>query len=374
MLRMRIVRKSAVHVAGGSTLALLAAGDLGCSAPVSSHTAELGESVSQAALDQGYLDFNYQAGTALGLGFVPYSSPDEFVHTDEQLDIRVSAYTLWSRLHPTLPFPSEVNRAAALRAHFRVIFQLRGVTVDELELDLGSFSGSDVWALSATTPSFIVPSAEVDEIAFEVTLSDADDASAVQHLAADAFPSVPVFGGQGPLRHLLFDTSGTSARQRVVERGSLFRNQLFALSYTDWRANSLFDSFNLDRRIGKALNYGRFGTAIIDIYGELVYEVYAGVARDGAGFTEQKLAATKQSRVLPFGQGRTAYEGNVYAHGNAVNLYFHVKAYLVADYSKYNGVTEQWYVDGQRISLGEKWDNEGGRVGDNYDFALADAP
>jgi len=375
MLKMRVIRKGVAQVAGGTSLVLLGTGHLGCASPIEQEPAISGELKSQAALDVGYLDFNYQAGTPLNLGFVPYSSPDEFVHTGEQLDIRIAASTLWYRVHPTEPFPTDVARVQALRAEYRVIFQKSGATVRELRLTSGAWTGPDVWSLAAATPTFVVPSSGVDEIAFEVTLFDGAQEGSTVNYAADDFPSVPVFGGELPLKHLLFDNLGSSLRNRIVERGNLFRDNTFVLSYTDWRANTVVDSLSIDRQIGTAIGFGRFGQYEMPIYGDLAYEISYGAGHDGAfGGAEQRLAANGNSRVLPYGQGRTAYEGNVYAYGNTLNLYFHIKAYLVADYSKYTNVTSRRYVDGERVFLRERWDNLDGEPNRNYDFSLENAP
>jgi hypothetical protein len=361
-------------MAGGATLVLLGAADTGCAAPIDHEPAITGEGTSQAVLDIGYLDFNYQAATPLNLGFVPYSSPDEFVHTGEQLDIRVSASTLWYRVNPTEPFPTDIERVSALHADFRIIFQKAGVTVRELRLASGAWTGTDAWSLAASTLAFVVPSSGVDEIAFEVTLADGVEGGRTVNFAADDFPSVPVFGGELPLKHLLFDNLGASLQSRIVERGNLFRNSVFALSYSDWRANTIVDSLSIDRQIGTAIGFGRFGQYEMPIFGDIAYEIFYGAGHDGAFGTEQRLVANTNSRVLPYGQGRTAYEGNVYAYGNTVNLYFHIKAYLVADYSKYTNVTSRRYVDGERVFLRERWDNLDGQPNRNYDFSLDDAP
>jgi hypothetical protein len=183
-----------------------------------------------------------------------------------------------------------------------------------------------------------------------------------------------VFGGELPLKHLLFDNLGATLRNRIIERGDLFRNNTLALSYSDWRANTLVDSFNIDRQIGTAIGFGRFGQYEMPIYGDIAYEISYGAGHDGAFSGETPLVANTNSRVLPYGQGRTAYEGNVYAYGNTLNLYFHVKAYLVADYTKYTNVTSKKYVDGQRLFLRERWDNLNGQPNNNYDFPLTDAP
>ena len=374
MLKMKVIRKGVAQVAGGTSLVLLGTAHLGCASPIEHEPVITGEGTSQASLDVGYLDFNYQAGTLLNLGFVPYSTPDEFVHTGEQLDIRLAASTLWYRVHPTAPFPTEVERVRALHAEFRIIFQKSGVTVQEIRLSSGAWTGPDVWSLSASTPVFFVPTTGVDEIAFEVTLVDAAEDGATVHYAADDFPSVQVFGGELPQKHLLFDNLGSSLRSRIIERGNLFRNNVLALSYTDWRANTIVDSFSIDRQIGTAIGYGRFGQFEMPIYGDIAYEIFYGAGHDGAFAAEQRLAANGNSRVLPYGQGRTAYEGNVYAYGDTLNLYFHIKAYLIADYSKYTNVTSRRYVDGERVFLRERWDNRDGQPHKNYDFPLENAP
>jgi hypothetical protein len=376
MLKMKVLRRGAVHVAGGSTLVLFGTANLGCSAPVQEGATASRDEAQRAAIDEGYLDFNYQPGTPLNLGFVPYSAADEFIHTGEQLDVRVAVFTLWYRLYPNEPFPTEVQRAESLRADFRIIFQKDGVTVSELRLASGAWTGSDVWSLNASTPTFLVPTTGVDEIAFEVTISDTANEGHTVNFAADDFPSVQVFGGELPQKHLLFDNVGVSLRNRIIERGDLVRNNPFALSYSDWRANTLIDSASVDREIGRATGYGRFGPYEMPIYGEIVYEISYGLARDGNFAAELPLVANTNSRVLPYGQGRTAYEANVYAYGNVVSLYFHVKPYLYADYSKYSNVTQKRYSDYQRIFLAdrERWDNLDGQAYRNYDFNLADAP
>jgi hypothetical protein len=375
MLKMKVLRRGAVHVAGGSSLVLLGTADLGCSAPVESGATASREEAHRAAVDEGYLDFNYQPGTPLNLGFVPYSS-DEFIHVGEQLDIRVAIFTLWYRLYPNEPFPTETQRAQSLRADFRIIFQKDHVTVRELRLASGAWAGADVWSLTASTPAFLVPTSGVDEIAFEVTISDSANEGHTVSFAADDFPSVQVFGGELPQKHLLFDNLGVSLRNRIIERGDLFRNSTFALSYSDWRANTLIDGSSVDREIGRAIGFGRFGQYEMPIYGEIVYEISYGIARDGNFAAEQALVANTNSRVLPYGQGRTAYEANVYAYGDVVSLYFHVKPYLYADYSKYTNVTHKRYGDYQRVFLAdrERWDNLDGQPYRNYDFDLADAP
>jgi hypothetical protein len=371
---MKLIRRGALHVASGSTLALMGATDLACSSAPPGDFAVTEGQATPAVVDQGYLEFTYQGSSPLGLGFVPFSSPDEFVHVGEALDVRLSAYTLWFRLYPGENFPTDIARASALRADFRVIFQKSGATVGELRTTTGAWTGSDAWSLVTTTPSFTVPSNDVDEIAFEVTITDSAEGGRTVNYAADDFPSVPVFGGELPLRHVLFDTDGSTLRQRIIERTDLFRDAYFTISYSDWRANTIFDSAAIDRRIGKGIACGRFGQSECEIFGDIAYEVFAGVGHDQAGWYEQKLLATPNARVVPYGQGRVAYEGNARAYGNSVNVYFHIRAYLVADYSKYTRVTEQWYADGQRLSLGERWDNLNGQAGKNYDFALTDAP
>ncbi|MFT3768786.1 MAG: hypothetical protein QM820_25345 [Minicystis sp.] len=71
------------------------------------------------------------------------------------------------------------------------------------------------------------------------------------------------------------------------------------------------------------------------------------------------------------GAGRTDYEGTqaIPKTAASMQLYGHVKAYLVADYSKYQNVTEKWYGDNEHVLIKEAYDNPSGAFS-NYTFQL----
>ena len=57
--------------------------------------------------------------------------------------------------------------------------------------------------------------------------------------------------------------------------------------------------------------------------------------------------------ALPAAEGRTDHEADLLAPAGAheLQMYAHVKAYLVADYAPYGDVTQKWYQDGERVLL-----------------------
>jgi len=106
-------------------------------------------------------------------------------------------------------------------------------------------------------------------------------------------------------------------------------------------------------------------------YGELVHEITCASAVDGVWTGEQPLTANAKSRLMP-SNGRVAYEGSVTvpSDGKKLEIYFHVRTFLVVDYAKWSTVGWRKYQQGERILVREKWDNENGASGDNYDFAI----
>jgi hypothetical protein len=172
-----------------------------------------------------------------------------------------------------------------------------------------------------------------------------------------------------PNKTALFDTSGSTLRQRILEGGKPVAGANLAIAYTDWRAATLSDSSSIDRTIGDATSFGRFGAFKMPIAGELEYEISYSVAVDGVWQAEQALAANGKSRLMP-AYGRVAYEGvfAMPAGAKKLEVYFHVKTFLVVDYGKFSNVGWRKYEQGQRLLVREKWDNENGAYADNYDF------
>ena len=103
--------------------------------------------------------------------------------------------------------------------------------------------------------------------------------------------------------------------------------------------------------------------------------MWVGVAYDVAGFTaEAQLGQTTSPAWLPrtgIGAPRYDFETRLAlpASNASLALYFHAKAFVVADYSGHAHVVEKRYADGARTLVREAYDNPGA-AGSNYTFSL----
>jgi hypothetical protein len=260
-------------------------------------------------------------------------------------------------------------RLKQLSAKVKVVFvKDGGATTSTTVTTNGSFDGSQAYDLSALTTQFTV-NKKATGIRFELAISDAADTTKKATVAANELTEIPVIGGSLPNKTALFDTSGSTFRQRILEGGKPVAGANLAIAYTDWRAATLVDSSSIDRTIGDATSYGRFGSFKMPISGELAHEVTYSVAIDGVWQAEQALTANAKSRLMP-AYGRVAYEGLFAMPSGAQKLevFFHVKTFLVVDYDNFSNVGWRKYEQGQRLLVREKWDNENGAYADNYDF------
>src|SRR5207249_3110872 len=134
-------------------------------------------------------------------------------------------------------------------------------------------------------------------------------------------------------KHIVFDNDFSTLRNRTIEGGNPIATSQLGITYTDWRADTVVDKSSIDTQIGTTISFGRFGTIEMPIYGDIKYEVSFGQAFDDYWQAEAPLAATTTSRVLRL-QGRTAFETSFFVpqYPHKIDMYFHVKAYLVVDY------------------------------------------
>lgn len=361
------VRRVEAGVAAASTLLVAAsAGTLGCAAE------------TQEAEEYGLNDFGVNPGSAeleLQLG-VPgqmnvalmNSTTDEFVRVGESLKLTMPAWLLWETLYPTEPVPDDA-RLKQLKATVKVSFIDKTKTLSSKSVSISTWSGSQ-YGLKALTTQFKIPT-KTDTLKLSLTIKDAANTSASVTLTQAQMGTVAVFGGDLPNKTLLFDNNNGTLRERVIDGDTLLKGSVASLGYSDWRADQIVDKTNLNLQIGQATFSGRFGPYTAPIYGTLSYEVSYGVSFDG-GVTfaaEKALAASTASRTL--GPGRTAYEGSekLPAGATQMMMYAHVKAYLHADYSKYQNVTEKWYADNADVMIKEGYDNPSGAFS-NYVFAI----
>jgi hypothetical protein len=367
MIRVRVTRTGIVGATGLFALSGLA----GCAAEPSEDAQSSSEGESGLTVQNpgtGVFELTWSYGTPTGYSFTAKNSTDEYVRAGEAMTFTVPAWFMWQCLHPSDPMPSDPVRLKKLSAKVKaVLVKANGSTTTKTVATTG-WQGTQTWDIAATTPSFTIVKG-MTAVRFEMTIADADDPTKTASLAQSDFLEVAVIGGTLPDKTLLFDSDYGKLRQRVLEGGNPVAGATLALGYTDWRAAAVIDQSRIDRQIGTATSYGRFGAIEIPVYGELELEITASCGIDGA-WQDLALAANAKSRLLPAG-GRVDYEASlpVPKTAKALELSFHVKAYLVVDYSKQPNMKWQKYSQGQRILVADKWDNEHGAAFDNYDFA-----
>jgi hypothetical protein len=382
MINVRVVRGPVAGVGaavgGASSLVLLNAA--ACAVPQTASSVEgavdINGATSSALTAQeqagtGTLSFQYGYGPNGGTFlFNATNSTDEFVRVGETMTAALPAWFLWSEIHANDAAP-DVARAKQLTARLNVLFQSQGQTIGSCAVSIQSWAGDDFYVLTGTTTPFTIP-AHTDALGFEIDIGDAADATKTAHFTSAAFAPIAVFGGELPKKHAIFDNDYSTLRQRVVEGGNVLRGADVVITYTDWRANTVVDSYSLDRNIGNAQGYSRFGSFEMPINGDLAYEVSFGwFADDGGGWRgESLLPSTTVSRLL--GAGRTAFETTIFAAESAtkLDLYFHVKVFLVVDYTRFGNVTWRRYNQGDRILLRDRWDNYLGQPYSNYELPL----
>ena len=365
------VRHVRTGVATASSVVLVGNAGVGCALDPNEHVDSTASSATTVDPGTGVFDLQrtYAGPTGPTFLFNTTGSTDEFVRVGEKVALTAPAWLLVQLVGITGETP-DVPTVEGYRVTSHVEFRHAGAVVQRKDVRVTSFTGQDLYSLVAHSQSFVVP-ARTDAIAFGITVVDpAHNGKTVEVTAAEV-TEVAVFGGEGKRKHLVFDNLYATLRQRVIEGGNPIDGGDAVVTYTDWRADTLVDKGSIDREIGTATGYSRFGSYDMPIYGDVVYEVSYGVAFDDAWSGERSVAATTTSRVLALA-GRSAYEADVTIPASArkMDLYFHVKALLVVDYSRWGNVTSRRYAQGDRILVRERWDNLDGQAGQNYEFPV----
>lgn len=364
--------KSRAAAASGLLVAVPAAA-VGCAPGESTNPDQ--ESVSEADLElsagSATLGLNYQFGQPYEfLLNVEQSATDEFLRNGESLRVQIPAWLLWQELYPQTPVPNDAMRLKEMTGTVQIVFYDKILAAGTISLPLTQISGADPYDIEIATNSFIVPS-KIDSLGFTINIKDKLIANASAVIASNTISPTYVFGGELPQKTLLFDSAQGVFKQRILEGANMVAGSKSLLSYSDWRADTLVDKSTIDRQIGIAQTASRFGWTQIPIYGPIVHEVSYGVYfNDSIGFRpEAPLPSTAASKLLP--PGRTAFETwlQIPSKATKMSLYFHVKSYLIADYSGYTNVVQKWYADNQQILVRDKYDNPFGPF-TNYDFAL----
>ena len=325
------------------------------------------------------------------------SGTDEFVRPGQSLRVRVTQYYLWRYLHPD-DYWGEDSRLDQLSVSVKVEHLFHGAPVGAPSVvAMTGFETPQPYGSKEAVLAPFTVQAGADSLRLTLVITDAAAPTARVEVGYPVLPPVAIFGGDGANKTLLFDSTGNqpgaTLRNRVLDGGNIVAGNVMSLGYTHFRADQIANVQGIafaETVIGKQRNYGRGGPVIIDIVGKVVHEITAGVQfDDGAGWRpETAMVANARSReraeVFPapaspswggvFGL-QTTYElaTRVPEAATRASLYFHVKTYLVADYSGAYDVTARNYKDGQRILLRETFDNPGG-AGTNYELPVDPAP
>jgi hypothetical protein len=369
MIKVRVVRGMRTALPFASGLVALSGAVTACATPASEDVGADDSTLTVVDPGTGVFELGWAYGTPTGYAFTAKGSRDEYVRALQKMTFSIPAWFLWSQLHPSHSTP-DAERLKELSAKVTITFYRDGGSYRETTVTTNGWEGGDhVYGVRATTSQFVVDR-RAQSMRFSIEITDHGTSPPMTKVLDDgSFFEQPVIGGTLPQKTLLFDTVGSSLRSRVLEGGQPVQDADLSIAYTDWRAATLVDASMIDRQIGTATSYGRFGAFELPIYGDLEYEVSYGVAVDGVWQDEQPLVANAHSRLLP--QNRTAYEGRIFVPQGAqsLQLYFHVKAFLKVDYSKHQNVRSRRYAEGARLLVSERWDNENGATHDNYDFA-----
>ena len=367
MIKVRITKSG---MAGASSFVALATGLSACAAPVSDESTdstENGLTVQNAGT--GTFNLTWAYGTTSGYTFTATNSVDEYVRAGEKMTFSIPSYFLWQRLYPNDAIPNDLARLQKLSVKTKAAFFKGGKEFAHKTVSTSTFTGTQIYDTQAVSGQFTV-SAGTETVKFEITISDSAAPGTTATMSYGDFLEVAVIGGTLPNKTVLFDTNYGALRQRVLEGGNVVRGATMNIGYTDWRAATVVDSSTLDRNIGTGTSYGRFGSFEMPLNGNVEYEISFGATIDGVSQAEQKLTGNSSSHLMTLA-GRIAYEGalTVPAGAQHVDVYFHLKAFLVVDYNSFSGVKYRRYSQGDRILLREKWDNFQGKAYADYDFA-----
>jgi hypothetical protein len=372
MIKVHVVRGFQTGLPLASSLLAIGGGLTGCADAADATTEVASDESAYTVADPGtgVFELGWAHSTSSGYAFTAKNSTDEYVRVQEKMTFTIPVYFLWQQLHPSERMPNDLERLKQLSAKVVVSYLKNGASYAGTTLFTSDWLGDQSSNLRATTPTFVVDKkAQAMRFALEIKDSGVSGAPLTRLFDENSFYTQAVIGGTVPDKTLLFDTNGLSMRARILEGGKPVQGAELAIAYTDWRASTLVDASKIDREIGTQQSFGRFGPSEIPIYGEIVHEVSYAVAVDGRWQQEQTLIPNGRSRLLP--ANRLAYEGNVSIPGSArnVEIYFHVRTFLKADYSRFSNIRHKKYADGARVLMREKWDNKEGSPNQNYAFA-----
>ncbi|MBI2388806.1 MAG: hypothetical protein HYV09_04235 [Deltaproteobacteria bacterium] len=307
------------------------------------------------------VDYFYSGSGAPQKTFVVQeSTTDEFLRVGQKLTLNVPGWAI-TALVQTDTGNVDVDNVSKSKVRLAITWLHGPAVLSQEVVKVASWNAEGMYGWpDAITEAFVIPKGATGmRVAVEATSPDGTKTG------REVFREVPVFGGELPNKHVLFDLGGDGPRSRVLERGAPIAGAELSLAYTENRAERLVDVGSVDRRIGRVKTYNpRFGTHEADVFGEIVHIIAVGYDF-GGGWQKQELVSSPQSYVR-YGKSQ---ETRLHVPDGATKLsmYFHVKTYLVAKYPTYGEVTERRYGEGEWILMRERYDNPSG-AGTNFAF------
>lgn len=332
------------------------------------------------------------ATLALGLGPVPKtetqfrnygysfsiakSSTDEYLRDGESVVLSVDQSTINLQALPS--FTPSKTELQAWSADVEVTFFRGGDPIGSQVVTTGAWEDAEyVFQMTAKTNAFTIP-AGTDEIGYELTAHAPGNIFDGNKMHGVDFNRSPVIGAFVPNKLVLFDTNGAAKRTRTLEGGQPVAGAGTSVVYTDYRTDTILDASTIDATIGHVQDEvgrgGQLGSPHA-VYGKIEREVWMGVYDDVNGWAaERKLDQQNAPRLVsspPPNANRYTFEGQLVTPSGASQLqvYFHVKAYLVVHYAYAFKTVDHLYNEGDRILVRDRYDNPSG-PGTNYTFPL----
>lgn len=312
------------------------------------------------------LDYHYAGYGSPDKEFmVSESTTDEFVRSGETLTLEIPGWVIVGLVQTDYDSVNNDN-LPNVTGTVTVSFLKNGAPVGSKQVAFASWKDGDYGWKSALTESFVVP-AGVTSLGFTIEATSPDTGKT----GVEQEAQTPVFGGELPNKHLFFDLDGTSPRDRILERGSPVAGAELVVAYSGARADQVGHAFEVDRYVGKVKVFcERFGIQIQNVYGDVVHEVTVGYSFDGTQWAETTLVQSPKSYVA-WGSSQEA-RLRIPSNATSMQSYFRVRTYLVARFPTGAEVIERKYNDGERVLVGEHWDNPAG-AGTNFEYGTGTA-
>ncbi len=303
---------------------------------------------------------------------------DEFLRVGDTYKLSFNTRAMWRLFHRDSWAAPAIEQVKRVRVKAVATYFKAGAQVGTADMFADEIIGAGTLSepMQVQSQAFTLPSG-VDMMSLQVTPFDIGAGAAPLAATQSYTMTVGIYGSDQASKNVIFDNLGNSKRQRIVEGGAIMQGGAVTLAYTDWRSDMLVTRFGMETQIGESRSQGRFGEITIPIFGKIVHEVSYGVFfDDGGGWrAEAPLKAVMSSLLVSRSVEsipRTTHESRLALPANAtrMELYFHLKTYLVVDYAGWPAEKSTfWYQQGERRLVKEVWDNRDG-ANTNYEFPL----